>query len=302
MNLFDKLVALEPLNVSEANLTQVRALARQSVWYDDVPADSAEIIRRIGDADCVLLSFTSRITADVLEACPNIRYIGMFCSLYAPESANVDILAAHKRGIVVRGVRDYGDEGVAEYVISELVRLLHGFGEHQWKREAVELTDVPIGIVGLGTTGLIVARALRFFGAKVSYYSRTRKPEAECADCLEYKPLDALLTESTIVCTCLNRDTVLLHEREFTLMGEGKVLINTSITPSHDVAALAAWLKRPGTFALGDSVASLDPTGALLTCPNVICVKQSAGLSSLARERLAAKALTGMVEFLRGEQ
>lgn len=61
-----------------------------------------------------------------MTGCPNLRYIGMCCSLYEEKSANVDIAAAREKGIVVTGVKDYGDEGVVEYVISELVRYLHG--------------------------------------------------------------------------------------------------------------------------------------------------------------------------------
>lgn len=77
--------------------------------FDDVPKDDAEIIHRIGDADAVLLSYTSRIEKNVLDACPDIRYIGMCCSLYSEASANVDIRAARARNIIVYGVRDYGD-------------------------------------------------------------------------------------------------------------------------------------------------------------------------------------------------
>ena len=75
-------------------------------------------MKRVGDADAVLLSYTSQINRYILERCPNVRYIGMCCSLYSPESANVDIRYANERGITVTGIRDYGDEGVIEYGIS----------------------------------------------------------------------------------------------------------------------------------------------------------------------------------------
>ena len=60
----------------------------------------------------------------------------------SPESANVDIRYANERGITVTGIRDYGDEGVVEYVVSELVRCLHGFGQETWE-------DLPREITGL---------------------------------------------------------------------------------------------------------------------------------------------------------
>lgn len=100
------------------------------------PLKKRKVIRRIGNADCLLVSFRTPIRRRVLDACPNIRYIGMCCTLYNPESSNVDVIEARKRGITVLGVKDYGDEGVVEYVVSELVRLLHGFGNVRWWRKA----------------------------------------------------------------------------------------------------------------------------------------------------------------------
>lgn len=93
--------------------------AKEVILYPDIPQDNDEIVRRIGDADAVLVSYTSNIGRNVMERCPGIRYIGMCCSLYSPESANVDIRYAEERGITVKGIRDYGDEGVVEYVVSE---------------------------------------------------------------------------------------------------------------------------------------------------------------------------------------
>ena len=167
-------------------------------------------MNRIGDADCVLVSYNTQIRRNVIEACPNIKYIGMCCTLYSESSANVDIAAARERGITVLGIRDYGDEGVVEYVISELVRLLHGFGGKQWRHKAYELGGQKVGIVGLGRTGRMIADALRFLGAEVYYFSRTRKPDAEAAG-IAYLPLRELLPEVDILCT---------HKRNFFLCDE----------------------------------------------------------------------------------
>ena len=127
--MFRKIVAIEPVGLLPAAEQKLRELAEEVIFYNDIPADDETIAARIGDADAVLLSYTSRLEKPALERCQAVKYIGMCCSLYTPESANVDIRYAASRGIVVTGIRDYGDEGVIEYVVSELVRLLHGFGE-----------------------------------------------------------------------------------------------------------------------------------------------------------------------------
>ena len=46
--------------------------AEKVVMFPDVPAGDDEIVARIGDADAVLLCYTSQINRSVLEKCPNI--------------------------------------------------------------------------------------------------------------------------------------------------------------------------------------------------------------------------------------
>ena len=296
--MFKRLVAVEPLNVSDDCRKRLNEFAEEVELYSDLPLNNEELVRRIQDADGVLVSYTTNIDREVIERCTALRYIGMCCSLYSKESANVDIAAAEERGIKVTGIRDYGDEGVAEYVISELARLLHGFGDQMWKEAPMELTGVPVGILGMGTTGMLTARALKFFGADVMYFSRTRKTELEESQGYRYLPLEELLGEADILCTCLNKNVVLLGEKEFNLFGNGKILMNTSIAPSHDVKALEKWLAKPGNFVLGDSAAAIDPAGGLLKMPNVISPKKSAGITVLAYERLGQKVMDNMNAFL----
>ena len=138
--MFHKLVAIEPVSLVPSAEKELYSFAEEVILFPDVPTEDEEVAARIGDADAVLLSYTSRITREALEKCPNVKYIGMCCSFYSPESANVDIRYANERGITVTGIRDYGDEGVVEYVISELVRCLHGFGQEPWDGMAREIT------------------------------------------------------------------------------------------------------------------------------------------------------------------
>lgn len=295
MKKFKKMVAIEPTKLLPEWDEKLRSLAEEAIFYEDVPTDATIISERIGDADCVLLSFTSFIDQAVLDACPNIRYIGICASLYSPENANVDILYAEKKGIVVTGVRDYGDEGVKEYAISELVRLLQGRGNAMWKAEPMELTGIKVGIVGMGTVGSLLARTMNFFGMAVNYYSRTRKLEIEKELGMDYLPLNELLQTVDILITCLNKNVVLLDDAAFELFGNGKILMNVSIAPSHEIAALKTWLTQPGNFAFSDTEAGLGEE--VLGLPNVFAGKTNAGLTSMAKVRLAQKVIANIENF-----
>src|SRR5690606_1118941 len=246
--MFKKLVAVEPLNLIPSAEKALFDYAEEVVMYADMPSTVEEMASRIGDADAVLISYTSTLGKDALEQCPNVKYIGMCCSLYTPESANVDILYAQSRGMTVLGVRDYGDEGVVEYVVSELVRCLHGFGttkdgspREPWDGVPREITGIKAGIVGLGKSGGMVADALKFFGADISYFARSEKEEAKQKG-YKFLPLQQLLKESEVIVTCLNKNTVLLHAEEFAAMGDRKILFNTGLSPAWDEEPFAEWI------------------------------------------------------------
>ncbi len=294
--MFDKLVAIEPVSLIPSAEEALHSFAREVVMYPDIPADDHEVAARIGDADAVLLSYTSRITREALEKCPNVKYIGMCCSLYSPESANVDIRYANERGITVTGIRDYGDEGVVEYVVSELVRCLHGFGQEPWEDMPREITGLRVGVIGLGKSGGMIADAMKFFGAEVVYFSRSEKKEA-AGKGYRFLPLNELLAASDVVFCCLNKNTVLLHEAEFRQLGNKKILFNTGLSPAWDKVPFAEWLE-------GDNLCYCDTLGALggsqyLSHPHVRCMQVSTGRTRQAFDRLSEKVLANLSEYNR---
>ncbi|MDF2532839.1 MAG: dihydrofolate reductase, partial [Clostridia bacterium] len=223
---FNKIVAVDNTGLVSPVKARLYELGEEVVFYDDFPTSRTEIISRIKDADCILVSWNTRIDREIIESCPQIKYIGMCCSLIDESSANVDIVAARERGITVLGVRDYGDEGVIEFILNELIRLFHGYGEHQWKEDVQELTNQKLGIIGLGTVGSMLAERALSFGMQVFYFNRSRKPALEEKG-VKYLELKELLQEVDILSTSLPRNTIVLYKEHFDMLGNNKVLINT---------------------------------------------------------------------------
>lgn len=289
--MFQKLVAIEPVSLIPSAEKKLHSFAKEVILYPDIPKDDNEIAARIGDADAVLLSYTSQLGMASLEQCPNVKYIGMCNSLYSPKSANVDITYANSRNITVTGIRDYGDEGVVEYVISELIRCLHGFGQTPWDGVAREITGLKAGIVGLGKSGGMIADALHFFGAEISYFARSEKATARTKG-YRFLPLDELLEESESVFCCLNKNTVLLHEAQFEKLGNKKILFNTGLSPAWDETSFLKWLE-------GDNICFCDTVGALggehlIDHPKVRCMRVSTGRTRQAFDRLSKKVLQNL--------
>ncbi len=301
--MFKKIVAVEPLNLIPSAEEALFKYADEVIFYPDSPQSAEEMAERIGDADAVLISYISRLGEDALSQCPNVKYIGMCCSLYTPESANVDIRYANSRGITVLGVRDYGDEGVVEYVVSELVRCLHGFGTENdgtprepWDGVPREITDTKVGIIGLGKSGGMIADALRFFGAEISYFARSEKEEAKQKG-YRFLPVRELVKENEVIITCLNRGVVLLHEEDFAAMGDRKILINTGLSPAWDEEPFAKWIE-------GDNRCYCDTLIALgnekfVDHPHVNCMGVSVGRTRQAFVRLSEKVLANIESYIK---
>ncbi|GHA34607.1 putative 2-hydroxyacid dehydrogenase YoaD [Salinimicrobium marinum] len=288
---FNKIVCLDHTKLQEWALEELQQLSEQEIEvYNDYPETAEEIISRIGDAEAVLISWQTELSEEIIKQCPSIKYIGMCCSLYDDASANVAVTFAREQGITVKGIRDYGDPGVIEFVISEIIRLLHGFGEHQWKEMPLELTGRKIGIIGLGTTGKMLADCLLPFGADLYYFSRSRKKDYE-AKGVKYLPLKELLQQSEILSVHLPKNTKILSKQEFDVFGSGKILINTSLGLPFEESAFEKWIKDPSSFAIFDGDGKKELNEKLLKLTNVISAEKSAGWSAETEKRLSEKVL-----------
>ena len=297
--MFNKIVIIEKINMLECDLKRLNDLSKEVIYYTDLPKNDDEIIKRIDDADCVLLSYTSKINEYVIINYKNIKYIGMCCSLYSKDAANVDIDAAEKKGITVKGIRDYGDEGVIEYIIHELTEFLQDYKNLRlWDEYPQELSSLNCSVIGLGTSGTLIAKALKFFGCRVSYYSRTRKMDIEKELGITYKNLNSCVKDSDAIFLALNKNVLLLDKEQFDLMNGKKILFNTSIGPGFKQEPFEEWLKCDKHFFFGDTLPTIG-NQKLWELPNTFTINRSSGGKSYqAYKRLGDKVIKNIVDFL----
>jgi len=297
---FKKIVSVDNTGIMETERERLRTIAKEVIFYDDYPTDEAQILQRICDADAVLVSWNTSLPGHILKQCPSLRYTGMCCSLYDEKSANVDIAAAREQGITVLGIRDYGDEGMAEYVICQLIYLLKGLGRHQWKEDALELTGQKLGLIGMGATAVMVAERAAAFGMQIFYHSRTRKRSLE-AKGYKYLELFPLLQTVDIVSTHVPKHTIVLNSEQFDTFGGGKILVNTSLEPTFDMQAFDAWIRREGNYAIFDRVAMGLKYDILKEYDKVIYSDRVSGWTLQAKQRLSLKALENIEGYVAGQ-
>jgi len=309
-----KTVLIEPLTL-EPSFLQVCAepLTKNGntfIAYDTKPADTAEWLERIGDAEQVILANT-RMPIEVIEQAPRLRYINIAFT----GTDHVPVEAARAKGILVSNAAGYSDQGVAELAIGMAINLLRemkpadiGVREGRTSADFLgrEICGRTVGIIGTGKIGKRTAELFRAFGAELIGYSRTES-DALKAIGLTYKPLEAVLRESDIVSLHLplNASTRgFLGEAHFAMMKPGAIFINCARGPIVDNAALAEALKSGrlsgAAIDVFDAEPPLDPTQPLLDAPNTVLLPHVAYFTAEAMQKRAKIVFENALDFLEG--
>ena len=84
--MFNKIVVLEPILITEEGKNDLKKYSTEVIFYDSKPDSENEIINRIGNADCILLSFTTKITKSILDRCNNIFSFHFPLNIFRPTS------------------------------------------------------------------------------------------------------------------------------------------------------------------------------------------------------------------------
>lgn len=260
-----------------------------------------EVLDRISDCDGFFVSKVS-ITRDLLEKCPNLKFIGITATGYD----NVDIQATEDLGIAVCNVPAYSTEAVAQHAFALILELSNRVGSYnaevqagEWYRsedftfirEPLTLLDgKSLGIIGYGNIGKRVARIGEAFGMKVNVYSKN--PEAAMSS--DYVTLHCPLTTE-------NRGFV---NKEFIeKMKDGAILINTARGALVNEADLASALKTGKLSAAAVDVLSKEPPiepHPLIGLNNCVLTPHNAWMPKETRQKVIDICADNLRSFIEG--
>ncbi len=263
------------------------------------PKDSRQLTQQVEGADCLLVSWRTRVDEEVMERLPTLRYIGLCASKYTnPAEGNINLEAARRRGITVSAVGQYGDEATAEFIFCVLLNLFRGMQPTRWSDMACELHGKSLGIIGMGAMGQHVLKRAIGFGMDVHYYSRTRKPESEQLGA-RYASQAEVLAASDIVSLHVPKGICAMTADDFATMRPRSVLINTCLGVVFAPHDLEDWLGSPSHFAVMDESAD-ESYRKFRSRTNVIYPNVVAGRTGESRQRLSRQVLDNVEAFLTG--
>lgn len=301
------------LNPGDLDTTRTVTLCDEVDFYDRTETFE-DTVKRIGNAEIVVTN-KAPITREVLEACPNIKYVTVTATGYNI----IDLDACRDHGVIASNVPGYSTASVSQHIFALLLEITNHVSDHsdavsrgRWQEcpdytfsvsKLSELDGKTMGFIGMGAIGSRAAKIAQALGMKaVCYHSRSH------VDGVDHLSLDELLAVSDIVSLCcpvtadnqnlINRDTI---EK----MKDGAILINTARGGLIDEEALAEALHSGKIYAAGLDVLKTEPpknSSPLINAPNCYITPHIAWAPRETRARLLWETEENILAFLRGEK
>ncbi len=325
-----KVFVVQP--IPEMALDVLRQAADVSVYpYMDRQISLDELIANARRCDWLFVMHETLVTAEVMDANPNLKGIGVLGS-----TPHIDMAAANARRIpVVLGQHDRATMGLAtaDLTMALLLGLAYRLVDSdrytrcgKFRQEqtmalmGVGCPGKTVGFVGMGQVALHVVPRILAFDMHPLYTKRTRLPlDEERKLGVEWTPaLDDLLRRSDFVCIACDYNPStrkLIGKRELELMKPQAYLINTARGRIVDESELIRALQEKRIAGAGLDVYWNEPyfnepsvagqpwvPEELCKLDNVILAPHNGNATWDVRGRRMAAVAKSMVAMIRGER
>ncbi len=238
--------------------------------------------------------FTARVFAALK---PDLRQVVR----YGVGVDNIDVAAATASGVQVCNVPDYGVHEVSNHALAlilaferKIVLMNEQTRGGAWDyRSAIpirRMSELTVGILGLGRIGGALAAKLQPFGCRVIGYDPAYQPGSPQMRNAEWLPFDAVVAESdfiTLHCPLTPETSRLFDAKVLAGMKPTAYIINTARGGIIDEVALADALRRGALAGAALDVVEREPLAAdsplrgldsCLITPHMAWYSEEAGL------------------------
>ena len=300
--------------------TRMRELFEVELKLDDRPMTQAELVKAAQRADVLVPTVTDDIDARMInQAGEGLKLIANFGN----GVDNIDVPAAHKRGITVTNTPGVLTEDTADMTMAlilavprrlaeDLEILEHGkwqgwsptwmLGHRIWGKR--------LGIIGMGRIGTAVARRARAFGMSIHYHNRRRVAARieEALDATYWESLDQMLARMDIIsinCPHTPATYHLLSARRLKLIRPEAYLVNTARGEVIDEKALTQLLEAGDIAGAGldvfEHAPAVNPKLVRLARAGKVVILPHMGSATLeGRIDMGEKVIINIKTFLDG--
>ena len=276
-------------------------------------SDPAIIKTMVGDCDAILVR-TSLLTAEVIDAAPNLKVI----SRHGVGYDNIDLEVVNRRKIALAISATSNRTAVAEhalFMMLDLAKRSHAYDRAtrsgHWSMRngfsAFELSGKSLLLAGFGRIGAEVAKRAKAFDMRIMVFDPYVGDDSlDALGCERVAVIETALPEADFVSLHLplsEQTRNIIDASALASMKPSSVLINTARGGLIDEAALKKALDEGQILAAGIDVFEQEPPPQdhpLFESDKVLLSPHSAGLTEEATIRMAVEAAQNIINVLDG--
>jgi glyoxylate reductase len=272
------------------------------------------LLKAVEDVDALLCLINDTVDKEVISRAKKVRIIANYGVGYN----NIDVPEATKRGIIVTNTPGVLTDATADLAWGLLLAAARRIVEsdkytragryESWSPTLLlgrSVAGKTLGIIGAGRIGRAVAKRSLGFDMKLLYHNRRRDEELERELNARWVDKDTLLKESDFISLHVpltDETRHMIGRREFEVMKDTAVLVNTSRGPVVDEKALVEALRKKLIWAAGLDVYEREPEveEGLKELDNVVLASHIGSATIEARISMAMMAAQNVVSVLKG--
>jgi lactate dehydrogenase-like 2-hydroxyacid dehydrogenase len=277
--------------------------------YEALPLWESAGKAKLADACALVTAGEFRLAPDLFNAMPKLGLIACFTVGYD----GIDVGSARTRGIEVSHALDANHEDVADHAIGMIIaqrrriaegdRILRAGGwSADRKMISRSLGGAAIGIVGLGSIGLAVARRAEAMNMRIGWWGPTPKPSSAWPRADTLMALASASDILLIAARAHDDNAGLVSAEVIDALGPHGLLVNVARGQLLDEDALIAALRERRIGGAALDVYATEPTSAArwADVPNTLLTPHTAGATDAAVARMTQMLLANLAAFFAG--
>jgi D-3-phosphoglycerate dehydrogenase / 2-oxoglutarate reductase len=304
-----KVLLLEGIHESAASGFESVGYSNVDLHAGALPAD--HLPAALADTFILGIRSRTRVTRELLDAAPRLLAVGCFCI----GTNQIDLDAAHEKGIPVFNAPFSNTRSVAELVLAEVILLLRGIPRRNslahrgiWAKSASgahEARGKTLGIVGYGHIGSQTGLLAESLGMRVIYHDVVTK--LALGNATPLRGLDDLLEAADVVTLHVPETPEtdrMIGAAELSKMKRGAALVNASRGTVVEIEALAEALESEHLSGAAIDVYPVEPRSGedefvspLRNFDNVILTPHIGGSTAEAQESIGLEVAEKLIRY-----
>jgi lactate dehydrogenase-like 2-hydroxyacid dehydrogenase len=283
---------------------------------DDKPKSADQIVADAQGMDGIAITSMDKFSAELISRLPHSVKILATVSV---GHEHIDIPAAKARGIVVTNTPDVLTDATADIALLLMLGAARGaywgerlVRENRWSGFSIvhplgkDVSDMRLGILGMGRIGVAVAKRAKGFNMEIHYHNRQPSEEATALGATYHARFEDMLPQCdflSINCPMTAETKGIINAHTLALMPKGSIVVNTArggiVVDDDLIAALQNGHIGAAGLDVYNNEPNLDPRYRELQ--NVFLLPHLGSATTRTRTNMGLRAFENLKAFFAGE-